>query len=285
MLVDRDGRRRAGRDRARFLVDRGIAALAGGPGRRGRDGGRGRARLADHADRQRRPRSCGPSGWSRSRSASPALVMWFTSLGFGLPSLPRIERRASAIDRTADRPARRCPNRSSASRARSRCPIIAPARSSPSATPRSRNPNRRAGPNRPASTCATITGCRRSTCSSRRRPSAGGPIDKAALERNARLLETVLDDFHVKGSIIEVRPGPVVTMYELEPAAGHQGEPRDPARRRHRAQHVGDLRACRDGARAHRDRHRIAQRQARNGQPARDWSRATRSRINPPRSR
>ena len=51
-------------------------------------------------------------------------------------------------------------------------------------------------------------------------PSKGGPIDKAALERNARLLESVLDDFHVKGSIINVRPGPVVTMYELEPASG-----------------------------------------------------------------
>jgi S-DNA-T family DNA segregation ATPase FtsK/SpoIIIE len=51
-------------------------------------------------------------------------------------------------------------------------------------------------------------------------PSAGPQIDKAGLERNARLLESVLDDFHVKGSIVEVRPGPVVTMYELEPAAG-----------------------------------------------------------------
>jgi DNA segregation ATPase FtsK/SpoIIIE, S-DNA-T family len=51
-------------------------------------------------------------------------------------------------------------------------------------------------------------------------PSTGGQIDKAGLERNARLLESVLDDFHVKGSIVEVRPGPVVTMYELEPAAG-----------------------------------------------------------------
>ncbi|HWK37205.1 FtsK/SpoIIIE family DNA translocase [Sphingomonas sp.] len=49
---------------------------------------------------------------------------------------------------------------------------------------------------------------------------AKSTIDKAALERNARLLESVLDDFHVKGSIVEVRPGPVVTMYELEPAAG-----------------------------------------------------------------
>lgn len=51
-------------------------------------------------------------------------------------------------------------------------------------------------------------------------PSSGDTLDKAALERNARLLETVLDDFHVKGQIVEVRPGPVVTMYELEPASG-----------------------------------------------------------------
>ncbi|PJG48123.1 cell division protein FtsK [Sphingobium sp. LB126] len=50
--------------------------------------------------------------------------------------------------------------------------------------------------------------------------SQGAKIDKAALERNARLLESVLDDFHVKGNIVEVRPGPVVTMYELEPAPG-----------------------------------------------------------------
>ncbi|VXC94647.1 FtsK/SpoIIIE family DNA translocase [Sphingomonas sp. 8AM] len=47
-----------------------------------------------------------------------------------------------------------------------------------------------------------------------------GPVDKAGLERNARLLETVLDDFKVQGAITEVRPGPVVTMYELEPAPG-----------------------------------------------------------------
>ncbi|HKR16932.1 FtsK/SpoIIIE family DNA translocase [Rhizorhapis sp.] len=51
-------------------------------------------------------------------------------------------------------------------------------------------------------------------------PNSGVKIDKASLERNARLLESVLDDFHVKGHITEVRPGPVVTMYELEPAPG-----------------------------------------------------------------
>ncbi|MEH3158886.1 MAG: DNA translocase FtsK 4TM domain-containing protein [Sphingomonas taxi] len=51
-------------------------------------------------------------------------------------------------------------------------------------------------------------------------PAPKGTIDKAALERNARLLENVLDDFKVHGVINEVRPGPVVTMYELEPAPG-----------------------------------------------------------------
>ena len=51
-------------------------------------------------------------------------------------------------------------------------------------------------------------------------PRQGGMIDKAALERNARLLESVLEDFQVKGVVTAVRPGPVVTMYELEPAPG-----------------------------------------------------------------
>ena len=51
-------------------------------------------------------------------------------------------------------------------------------------------------------------------------PVTNTTLDKAALERNARLLESVLEDFSVKGEIVEVRPGPVVTMYELEPASG-----------------------------------------------------------------
>ncbi len=45
-------------------------------------------------------------------------------------------------------------------------------------------------------------------------------IDDESFEQNARLLETVLDDFGIRGEIINVRPGPVVTLYELEPAAG-----------------------------------------------------------------
>lgn len=45
-------------------------------------------------------------------------------------------------------------------------------------------------------------------------------LSSDALEQNARLLEGVLEDFGVKGEIINVRPGPVVTLYELEPAPG-----------------------------------------------------------------
>ncbi len=48
----------------------------------------------------------------------------------------------------------------------------------------------------------------------------GDAIDEAALAQNARLLESVLEDFGVKGQIVKVRPGPVVTLYELEPAPG-----------------------------------------------------------------
>jgi S-DNA-T family DNA segregation ATPase FtsK/SpoIIIE len=40
------------------------------------------------------------------------------------------------------------------------------------------------------------------------------------LQANARLLETVLSDYGVQGEIVEIRPGPVVTLYELVPAPG-----------------------------------------------------------------
>jgi DNA segregation ATPase FtsK/SpoIIIE, S-DNA-T family len=45
-------------------------------------------------------------------------------------------------------------------------------------------------------------------------------LSDEALEENARMLEAVLADFGVKGRIVAVRPGPVVTLYEFEPAAG-----------------------------------------------------------------
>ncbi len=46
------------------------------------------------------------------------------------------------------------------------------------------------------------------------------PIDKDALTMNARILEKKLKDFGVEGEVVEVKPGPVVTMYEFLPAPG-----------------------------------------------------------------
>ncbi|MFT0859303.1 DNA translocase FtsK [Ancylobacter sp. G4_0304] len=52
-------------------------------------------------------------------------------------------------------------------------------------------------------------------------PPRGGPsIPKDELAQNSRDLEGVLDDFGVRGAIVNARPGPVVTLYELEPAPG-----------------------------------------------------------------
>jgi len=48
----------------------------------------------------------------------------------------------------------------------------------------------------------------------------GNIISQETLERSAGLLESILEDFGVKGEIIQVRPGPVVTLYEFEPAPG-----------------------------------------------------------------
>jgi S-DNA-T family DNA segregation ATPase FtsK/SpoIIIE len=46
------------------------------------------------------------------------------------------------------------------------------------------------------------------------------PLSKAELEANSRCLEGVLGDFGVRGEIAKANPGPVVTLYELEPAPG-----------------------------------------------------------------
>src|SRR5207247_4132147 len=46
------------------------------------------------------------------------------------------------------------------------------------------------------------------------------PLSKAELEANSRALEGVLGDFGVRGEIVKANPGPVVTLYELEPAPG-----------------------------------------------------------------
>ena len=82
-----------------------------------------------------------------------------------------------------------------------------------------RTPRRSAKRSFRCSTAPPIN-CRRSPCSPSPRSSSPSKISEDALEQNARLLEGVLDDFGVKGEIINVRPGPVVTLYELEPAPG-----------------------------------------------------------------
>jgi len=52
------------------------------------------------------------------------------------------------------------------------------------------------------------------------RAARGRGVSDEVLQENARELEGVLQDFGVKGEITNVRPGPVVTLYELEPAPG-----------------------------------------------------------------
>jgi DNA segregation ATPase FtsK/SpoIIIE, S-DNA-T family len=52
------------------------------------------------------------------------------------------------------------------------------------------------------------------------KPSDRQPLSKAELDSNSRALEGVLGDFGVRGEIVKANPGPVVTLYELEPAPG-----------------------------------------------------------------
>jgi S-DNA-T family DNA segregation ATPase FtsK/SpoIIIE len=50
----------------------------------------------------------------------------------------------------------------------------------------------------------------------------GGPrtYDRNSLIMNSKILEKKLSDFGVGGNVVKVHPGPVVTMYEFEPASG-----------------------------------------------------------------
>ena len=102
-------------------------------------------------------------------------------------------------------------------------------------------------------------------------PPASGrtQIDRAGLERNARLLEIGARGFprprrHRRGP-----PGPGGDDVRARAGQRDQGQPGDPARRRHRPQHVGAVGARRDDPGAQRDRHRAAQPQARGGHSVR----------------
>ncbi len=53
-----------------------------------------------------------------------------------------------------------------------------------------------------------------------RPPASGRSIDRESLIMNSRILEKKLRDFGVHGRVVTVHPGPVITMYEFEPASG-----------------------------------------------------------------
>ena len=127
----------------------------------------------------------------------------------------RTPRERRAAPRTTElRDERACP----AAPPRSR-PAVAVAEPARPVAPAGRMPNRRAGaqPSLALGDSFQLPGLE---LLARPPEKSRQQIDRAGLERNARLLESVLEDFHVRGDIVEVRPGPVVTMYELEPASG-----------------------------------------------------------------
>ena len=140
------------------------------------------------------------------------LIVWARAIGLVL-RMPHFERRAEPKLTAAPRERREPPApRADAAPAEVRSrPVIADRQAAPSVKPRARQESLALRDKYVLPELSLLTPAP---------PPTGQALDKAALERNARLLETVLDDFHVKGTITEVRPGPVVTMYELEPAAG-----------------------------------------------------------------
>ena len=134
--------------------------------------------------------------------------VWLRSLGRGEPRARRSLPRSTEV--RDDRPQPATPPR-----ARPSVAVAEPARG---VAPAARGPTRKAA--QPG--LALGDSYQLPTVDLLTPPPKGGrnPVDRAGLERNARLLESVLEDFHVRGDIVEVRPGPVVTMYELEPASG-----------------------------------------------------------------
>ena len=154
--------------------------------------------------------------------AVAALVLGYLALGLGdeergwLAGLTRRRERARiaaprATEIRDERPAPAAPPRSR--------PTVAVVEPSKATAPSAKAPGRKAAAQ---TSLALGDNYQMPTLDLLARPPEKGkqPIDRAGLERNARLLEAVLDDFKVRGEIVEVRPGPVVTMYELEPASG-----------------------------------------------------------------
>ncbi len=89
-------------------------------------------------------------------------------------------------------------------------------------TPR-RNATERLGGLLSFRSTTTEAAYRRPSLNILKRPAAARPgpeFTQPVLRGNARLLEDVLNDFGIKGEVKDIRPGPVVTLFEMEPARG-----------------------------------------------------------------
>ncbi len=87
----------------------------------------------------------------------------------------------------------------------------APAAQAPRKKPAARTPQRKASAKFELPSVSVLTAPKASDRQ---------PLSKSELEANSRALESVLGDFGVRGEIVKAHPGPVVTLYELEPAPG-----------------------------------------------------------------
>jgi S-DNA-T family DNA segregation ATPase FtsK/SpoIIIE len=87
-------------------------------------------------------------------------------------------------------------------------------------TPATRAPRKRSAARTPARKSADMFELPSVSVLTAPKASDRQPLSKSELEANSRALEGVLSDFGVRGEIVKAHPGPVVTLYELEPAPG-----------------------------------------------------------------
>ncbi|MFI4935723.1 MAG: DNA translocase FtsK 4TM domain-containing protein [Caulobacterales bacterium] len=158
-----------------------------------------------------------------------AFSVWFIALAFGvgLPHLAsaaawfRRPSRAAALPARASAPIRvaRVSNTAAAFEAPQPQPASATAVRTPKTAPRPSG--REARESQPHLPFAADHGFKLPELAMLAKPKPrASAFDEAALRQNARLLESVLAEFGVRGQIDQIRPGPVVTLYELVPAPG-----------------------------------------------------------------
>jgi S-DNA-T family DNA segregation ATPase FtsK/SpoIIIE len=86
--------------------------------------------------------------------------------------------------------------------------------------PVSRSPRKKAAPRAPARKSSDKFELPPISVLTAPKASDRQPLSRSDLDTNSRALEGVLGDFGVRGEIVKANPGPVVTLYELEPAPG-----------------------------------------------------------------